>query len=241
MPKKIYICGDSFGCPPLGWHIDTWPELLAKQLGADFSIINLSISCASNLLIRIQVDRAIQQKADFVIVLATSCTRSQGSTKRTETKHTDIYDRFAKVGEKDPAFDSRDLACYSIMSLDETCVFSHDDISCIKNYQSRFFDLNLAIVENQYLIESSLAALEHSRIPFLFDQGGFENPMFGDTRSSEYFSRFSQYKSELNQWSEYSKLGASGVPHLHIVDQSVHEKIAGYYCQEIHSLLCSTR
>lgn len=233
MPKKIYICGDSFGCPDLGWKIDCWPILLAKKLGDGFQIINLSISCASNFLIRVQVDRAIQGNADFVIMLATSCTRSQGLTKTPTGQYTDIYDRFVRIGQIDPNSKTRDLACYSIKSLNDTCVFDKDRISLIRNYQIEMFDLDLAIAENQYMIESSLYALESSGIPFIFDQGGFENPSFGDIKTTDYFQRFSRYKSELNQWTEYSKLPPSGIPHLHIVDQLVHERIADYYREKI--------
>ena len=57
--KKIYICGDSFGCPDFGWDIDPWPVILQHQLGNEYEVINLSISCASNFLIRVQVDKAI--------------------------------------------------------------------------------------------------------------------------------------------------------------------------------------
>jgi len=228
--KKVFICGDSFGCPDLDWKIDPWPVLLQKKLGADYSVINLSVSCASNLLIRIQVDRAIEESADFVILLGTSCTRDQGRIKARSNNFDHIYQRFARIGEKDQQADVRDLACYSMLSINDSCVFSDEDQQILKKYHSRLFDLDLAIVHNKFLIESSLYTLTHNRIPFLFDQGGFENPIFGDV-SKTYFSQFDNYRSEINMWTVSKRL--PGETHKHILDPTIHEKISQYYYQKI--------
>ena len=107
--KSVYICGDSFGCPNLGWPFSPWPELLQTYLGAEYQVINLSICCASNLVIRMQVDRAVENSADFVILQCTASTRSQGQTGASQT-NTSLLDRFVRIGEPDPELDSRDLA-----------------------------------------------------------------------------------------------------------------------------------
>jgi hypothetical protein len=227
--KKIYICGDSFGCPNIGWRFDTWPQLLSAQLGSDYTVTNLSICCASNLLIRIQVDRAIANQADFVILLGTTCTRSQGYVQKINQPNADIYDRFVRVGDKSDDVSKRDLACYSIHSLNETCVFDKDDISSIKDYQSRLFDLDLAIYENLCIIESSLHRLKEHNISFIFDQGGFENPIFGNVRQTNYFSNFNKYKSQINQWTLSSYSPDTNMAHFHITDPIVHAHIADYY------------
>lgn len=229
--KKVFICGDSFGCPDLGWDISTWPVLLQKKLGSDnYDVINLSVSCASNLLIRIQVDLAIEQSADFVILLGTSCTRDQGLIKSTKTDHVDIYSRFARIGEKDQSHQTRDLACYSMLSIDDSCVFSKEDQIILKEYHSRLFDLDLAIAHNKFLIESSMYSLVHNNIPFLFDQGGFENPIFGTVRRS-YFDQFEDFRSEINMWTLAKDL--PNQPHKHILDQDIHKNICDYYHQKI--------
>jgi hypothetical protein len=204
--------------------------LLQEKLGSDYSVINLSISCASNLLIRLQVDYAIEQSADFVILLGTSCTRDQGRAKEQSNNFDHIYQRFARIGEKDTHSDSRDLACYSMLSINNSCVFSESDQQILKEYHSRLFDLDLAIVHNKFLIESSLYTLVNNRIPFLFDQGGFENPIFGNV-SKTYFNQFDAYRSEINMWT-LSK-GLPGETHKHILDPMIHGKIFQYYCQKI--------
>ena len=235
--KKIYICGDSFGCPDLGWEIDPWPVLLQQKLGADYEITNFSISCASNFLIRIQVDLAIDAEADFIIMLATTCTRSQGKLKNKKTQYKNIYDRFCRIGQLDLDEHKRDLACYSMRSLDETCVFSGTELNTLKEYRTDIFDLELSVLENQFIIESSLHKIKNYDIPFLFDQGGFENPIFGDVYHDNYFAEFSNNKTEINQWTMAHQLLKPRQPHFHIVDAESHSKIANYYRQKILAML----
>jgi hypothetical protein len=231
--KKIYICGDSFGCPNNEWDFDPWPVLLANRLGDNYTVINLSISCASNLLIRMQVDQAIATRADFVILLGTTCTRSQGHVKTVNQPNKDIYERFVRIGNDDVDHDSRDLACYSLRSLNETCIFNNDDIKSIKDYQSRLFDLDLAIYENQCIIESSLYRLKEHNISFKFDQGGFENPIFGDIRRTDYFSNFEEHRSKINQWTMSTYSSNTPMGHYHITDANIHTQIADYYYNTI--------
>ena len=238
--KKVYICGDSFGCPTIGWSFDPWPLLLASQLGSVYTVTNLSICCASNLLIRMQVDRAIAGQADFIILLGTACTRSQGQVRTVNQPNTGIYDRFVRIGDQNDNVTTRDLACYSIHSLNETCVFDKDDIASIKDYQSRLFDLDLAIYENQCIIESSLHQLKEHHIPFIFDQGGFENPIFGDVRRTDYFSNFDEHKSGINQWTLSSYAPNTNMAHFHITDPMVHAQIADYYKIIIEKFLLTT-
>jgi hypothetical protein len=232
--KKVYICGDSFGCPDLGWDIDPWPVVLQNLLGNKYQVVNLSVSCSSNFLIRVQVDKAIRESADFVIILGTSSTREQGKVKDMPAQYNDIYDRFRKIGQQDPNKPTRDLSCYSMASLDDDiCEFESNDLAVLKKYYGTIFDLELEIQKNQYIIESSLYTLREHNMPFLFDQGGFENPIFGNVRDGEYFSNFKQYKTQINQWTLASKLPNPNKLHFHIVDQKTHQDIADYYYQNI--------
>lgn len=231
--KKIYICGDSFGCPDFGWTFDPWPVILQHLLGNDYQVINLSISCASNFLIRVQVDKAIKESADFVILLGTSSTREQGKVKNIPPQYDNVYDRFRKIGQEDSDRFRRDLACYSMVSLNDTCEFEPKDVSVLQEYYGVVFELDLEIQKNQYIIESSLYTLREHDIPFLFDQGGFENPIFGNVREQDYFANFKQYQTLINQWTLASMLPDSNRYHFHIVDQPTHQDIANYYCQNI--------
>lgn len=230
--KSVYICGDSFGCPDLGWPITPWPTRLQTMLGRNYIVNNLSISCASNLIISLQVDRAIASKADYVILLCTSSTRSQGQIG-TKKQYSDLLDRFVKIGTHDLDLKKRDLACYSLHSLDESCVFTPDYQVLISNYQSRLFDLDLEIYHNQCIIESMLNRLINNNTNFLFDQGGFENPIFGKVNQQKYFAEFDQYRSDINQWTIAAELPTVALTHFHILDESVHNNIANYYADKI--------
>ena len=61
--KTLAICGDSFAVadPDYG---PMWAELLTDMLGSEWTVHNTSSVAASNLLINIQTQQAIQRKAD---------------------------------------------------------------------------------------------------------------------------------------------------------------------------------
>lgn len=222
--KTIYICGDSFACQDADSMIQPWVDILADSLGFDFRIKNLSMVCASNFLIRLQVDKAINEHADYIIMFCTASTRGQGRLWNTGTG--DMLDRFYRIGSTDN--EQRDLACYSTLSMDETCVFDPDQMRIIDAYHKNVHDLDLAIRENQFIIESSLYRLKDSGIPFTWDQGGFENPRFGGPQIQDYFSAFVSWRSEKNIWNLAGR-AKSHRPYFHIVDQSVHRDLAEYY------------
>lgn len=232
--KVVYICGDSFACSDPDSSVRPWSELLQEYLGQDFQIKNLSSVCASNFLIRLQVDRAIENKADFIIMFCTSSTRAQG--KLNSNNQGDMLDRFYRIGEDNTP--RQDLACYSMFSLDETCVFDSTQIESIRLHYTHVYDLGIAIKENQFIIESSLYRLRESSIPFIWDQGGFENPNFGGPLVQDYFPEFSKWRSEINIWNVAGRV-KSHRPYFHIVDQDAHLALADYYWTKISCSLTS--
>lgn len=195
----MYVCGDSFGVPDPDYGA-CWIDYLPMP------VTNLSEVCASNLLIAQQVDQAIAECADFVVILFTASTRLQ-------TKH---------QGRAVP---------YSIHSLDHTTPFDANQLRILKEYTVEFWDLELAIYQNQLIIEAVLNRLEKSKIPFLFDQGGFEHPSYGATQ--QYFQNYRQYRSAWNLWDHASH--RSHRPYYHIVDDQIHRSVAHYYTQQYES------
>jgi len=203
MKSLLYICGDSFGVPDPDYGA-CWVDYLLPLVPAHH-VINLSRVCASNLMISQQVDQAIG-RADQIIVLCTASTRSQ--TRQN--------------GQVVP---------YSMHSLDSTTPFNSDQLSILKNYTREFFDLRLAIYENQCIIESMLQRLTESGRPFIWDQGGFEHASYGGTE--QYFVKWSQRRSSRNLW-DYAQ-SREHRPYYHIVDDSVHRDVAAYYAEWIHA------
>ena len=198
--KQVYICGDSF-CVPDPEYGACWVDLLAEQR----TVVNLAQVSATNLLISQQVDQAIAESADFVIVQGTSCTRS-------ETRHN---------GKVVP---------YSFLTANTTTTkFNNRQLNIMREYYTEFFDLDLAIYHNQCIIQNTLQKLMDSGIPFRFDQGGFEHPKFEATRS-DYFAKFNSYRSTINLWDHANTRDYR--PYYHIRDAEVHYSIAQYYIKE---------
>jgi hypothetical protein len=75
--KKLIVCGCSYSAPSsLPEYVGTsWSEVLAKKLG--WNLENYARQGCSNGGIRIQIDEAIKQRPDFVIVTPTSYDRME--------------------------------------------------------------------------------------------------------------------------------------------------------------------
>ena len=198
--KQVYVCGDSF-CVSDPDYGQCWVDLLAKQR----NVVNLAQVSSTNLLISRQVDQAIAESADFVIVQGTSCTRS-------ETR-----------------FDGQ-VVPYSFLTANTTTTkFNNRQLIIIREYYTEFFDLDLAIYHNQCIIQNTLQKLLDSGIPFRFDQGGFEHASYGGT--GQYFAQYTQYRSRYNLWDHADTRKFR--PYYHVTDQQIHQWVAEYYAQEI--------
>lgn len=196
---NVYICGDSF-CVSDPEYGPCWVDYLSQQR----SVRNLAQVAATNLMISMQVDQAIEESADFIIVQGTACTRSQ------------------------VRFQNR-VVPFSYHTANQTTTpFTLDQLDILKKYYTEFFDLELAVYENKCIIENTLHKLVNSGVRFLFDQGGFEHPSFGSTKM--YFDQFDQYRSKINLW-DYS-ITRNYRPYYHITDTAIHREVADYYIRE---------
>lgn len=201
----IYVCGDSF-CVSDPEYGPCWVDILAQR----FPLTNLAQVAATNLLINQQVCRAIAAKASFVIVTATSVTRSE-----------------KRVGST--------IVPFSYHTANRiTTPFTDSQLKILRDYFTEFFDLKLTIQQNQITIEHTLNLLVQNGIPFRFDQGGFEHSSFGNT-SKGYFKNFDLYRSHINLW-DYP-ITRPYRPYYHITDSSVHQQVADYYTKIIKQLL----
>lgn len=196
----IAVCGDSF-CVPDPEYGPMWVDQLAEHC----ELHNYSERTATNLLIARQVDQAIQDRADFVIVHFTSCTR----------------------GEK---LCNGQYVPFSYHTASEiTTPFDSNALRILKEYYTEFFDLSLAIYQNAITIEHTLQKLVQSKVPFRFDQGGFEHSSYGGT--GKYFAQHAQYRSRYNLWDHVTARHYR--PYYHITDSHIHQQVAEYYQQEI--------
>lgn len=212
----VYICGDSFGFsdPEYGY---CWADRLAKRT----TVVNLCQVAASNFQIALQVQRAIKQRASYIVYLATSSVRQDAPFKEGVG---DLLDRYVDITNPDLA---KTVTSYSVTSLNNTTPFTEDQLAVLKLYHKSFFDLDIAIHQNELVIEGTLSKLVASGIPFTFDQGGFEHPKFANARDS-YFEIYKKYRSEICLWDYVDEL-LMHRPYYHITDHAIHEEIANYY------------
>ena len=213
--KHIYICGDSFATPDPEYGT-MWAEILERKLGTDYRMVNHSSVAASNLLVAVQVDHAIKQHADFVIVLATACTRDEARVK--PATDLDLMSRF----------NCHELVSYSVFRPYRSHLNTEDQ-QAISDFHLRYTDLELNIFRDHTLLLGTLLRLQQAGIPFLFDQGGFEHPRFGGSR--EYFTEFDSVRTELNVWDYGTTVDER--PYYHITEAAIHQQIADYYYTEI--------
>lgn len=216
--KSIYICGDSFGSTDPEYGNYCWVDVLTQQLDKQATVTNLSMVNASNLVISLQVDRAIAAKPDFIICLCTSSVRTASVIA---PDNSELLDRFY----------NKTLVSYSIATVDERApALGRDQVNRIKAYHAEFFDLDLSIYESQCIIENTLHKLVNSGISFRYDQGGFEHPRFGG-KINYYFKEFQRYCSQYNLW-DYALVNQYR-PYFHITDPAVHQMIAEYYIKQL--------
>ena len=218
--KKVYICGDSFSTqdPEYG---PCWVDMLEDRLAGQTHVVSLGSVSASNLLVSLQVKRAIEQKADFVIFHATTVTR--GEVAVDDQTHGDLLDRFQQ----------HHLISFSIFRPYRS-VLDKSQQQQIENFYGSYFDLDLAIHRDQCIIESCLYRLVNSGTAFLFDQGGFEHVKFTKSKQN-YFQLWNQYRSAVNLWDYADTVNER--PHFHIQDQHIHQEVADYYFTEIKKTL----
>jgi hypothetical protein len=225
--KQIYICADSFGCYDPDYPGMSWHEKLEKKL-PQFKIINFSKVCASNLMISLQVDKAIIEQADFVISMGTSVLRDEVKITNIESK-LPLVDRFVDI-TSDNNLDTQNLISYTMLNINQEFLSKvNDTLTAYKKLK----DLELLIYKDQCIIENTLQKLVDSNIPFVFDQGGFENPQYGAIKNC-YFEKFKKYQSKKNIWNYTSN--RSFRPYYHLIDDNITDEIAQYY----YSLIVNT-
>ena len=216
----IYICGDSFACSDAEYG-PSWVDLLSEKLNNN--LVNLSRVGASNLQISLQVGSAIEQGAKYIIYLATSSVRNDVAFQQANTGP--LLARYTDLVSADS---SKDLISYSIPTIFNAKVFNAQQIEFLKRYHTEFFDIDLAVYQNQMIIEGTLSMLKSSGISFQFDRGGFEHKKFAGAQSKKYFANYSEYFSKLNLW-DFVDAPLPYRPYYHINDIGIHQQIANYY------------
>ena len=144
MPKKVYICGDSFSSTDPRFPEKSWPEKMTQKIKNHCEVVNLSRPCSSNFFIGLQVQETIQAGADFILVFFTTSSRNEIRFRPSNTSTlAPLIDRFVDLNRSDNS--DSDLSCFSFYSLDHTTLFDQDQLDLLAKYHKNFFDLDLEI------------------------------------------------------------------------------------------------
>lgn len=198
MKPRVYICGASDCFTDVDYPGQSWTEHLQVAM-PDHDIVNLAIEGASNFVIHLQVDRAIEEQADYVIVHFTSSVRQEIRIANTDDDRP-LLDRFYRHHLSQP---NPTLLTLSFFQSHNSPALARQQQQKLKEFQLEFFDLDIAIKKNYYIIQNALDALVRHGQPFLFSQGGFEHPDFTEDKNLKYqtaFDAYNAWRSKINLW-----------------------------------------
>lgn len=179
--KQVYTCGCSF------MSLDTTPgpvksflDMWATYKGLEH--VSLARSGATNFLIRLQIEHAIANKADFVIVGATSSDRIDIPLRTdipcpVELEHVD-YQGYASVSEQNVK--SQDYVLSDSLSNLRGDLFMHSNhkrpidrntVEAVKYYVANLHNFSLEQTRDRFVISDGLRRLQQLNIPFVFLAG----------------------------------------------------------------------
>lgn len=190
--KKLIVCGCSFSAPAKDLPGTAYGEVLAKKLEWDVEI--LARQGCSNGGIRVQIDEAIRQQADFVIVAPTFHDRieipagaapyvpSENENKgwasdlqrHLQTDHGIGYNRDAGINNINYGTNPYRMICETIFSLAEN--YEHPYRSgkidkntqgAVKQYVNFMYDSEWKRQQDEWIVRDGIMQLHYSNIPFL--------------------------------------------------------------------------
>jgi hypothetical protein len=215
--KHIVVCGDSFNVDDIDYPNIHWTTKLNN-----FKLTNLSIPGASNLVIRLQLDKAIELEPDLIVVSFTSSMRT--IVKYNKQINSNLLDRIYHAPHNKNEFD---LISFPYAGAELYNVLTANQLSILKDYVSEFVDLDLLRSENYFIIKDALETLVQSKIKFNFSLGGFDHQSF-TTQTNFNFSKFIQHQCPINLW-DHCSAKKQLRPWYHVADINIHSNLAEYY------------
>jgi hypothetical protein len=198
--KKLIVCGCSYSAPShkTEYAGTSWSEVLAKKLG--WNLENYARQGCSNGGIRIQIDEAIKQRPDFVIVTPTSYDRMEIPNFKNETKplldsfvdlfvtNENLHYRKSGIGYEYNAgleninyihnFETSRLICETIHTLTSGDYHNYrhyqipNDIKkALEMYINYLYDSTWKHQTDIYIIRDGLVQIQANNIPFLVNPG----------------------------------------------------------------------
>lgn len=211
----IVVCGDSFYFDDPSFPDIHWTSKISN-------VTNLSVPGASNFVIRLQIDKAIELKPEFIAVSFTSSLRDLLKFKDGK----DTNDLLERIRLPDSTKNS-DLVSVPYAGAHYYDVFNDTQLDILKSYVTEFVDLDVVRQKNYYYIKDGLETLYQSNIKFSYSLGGFDHKTF-DPSTKFNFSKFENYETPINLW-DYCNKEKHLRPWFHVLDLDVHNKLAEYF------------
>lgn len=220
MYKTLYICGDSFcGHDPDYTH--SWVNEFANR-HPELIICNLASPAASNYLIYLQVKEALANNCDYLIYHATSSIRHE-FVLTADNANKDSYDRYWNVLAPVPT----PMISISWPNPHHTAkdqVISQARQKEIREFYFNHIDLQSLIEKNYIFIQYTLNLLAASNAQWLWSQGGFEHPAFGNVRAWDFDKT---REATINLWDYYKPKVIR--PYHHVDDTAIIKKVCDHY------------
>jgi hypothetical protein len=173
--KTLYTLGDSFmtvDYPPGG--ITSFLESYAER--KQFQHISLGRAGATNFMIRLQIEQAIHEHADYVVVATTCSDRFDVALDPDELfgefglQHI-LHTGYGSASEKNVQHANLKIISDTFVNIERQ---SHEKIisqvqrHALKNYVTNLHSVSLANQKDYYIISDGLRKLQSVQIPFVF-------------------------------------------------------------------------
>jgi hypothetical protein len=221
---RLFICGDSF-CFPDPQYGPCWVDLI-QIARPNIEIVNLSSPGASNYLISLQVQHALENKSNWIIYHATSSIRQEFSISRNIATKDSIDRYWNPLSKQNKAVVSNSW----ISATRNTDDLLLEGDQTIKRFFTEYIDLPSMINKNYIFIDYTLKLLDSSlpRSQWAWSPGGFEHKNFSDSVSWD-FSNFQNRICKINLWDDYDN--SKMRPYYHVTDPEIHQKVCETYLQ----------
>lgn len=173
---KFYCCGDSFFVEDNAWG-NNIAQHIAKKL--DIKIINYAKLGASNFTIRLQVEKAISEGADLIIIGFTSVDRIE----------IPLCDYRFKDGIENVDYSTNttlpNFFRITRTSIKSDVISNFEQTDFLKSYLANFYDPEYKRQIDFFIVSGLLDKLKKLNIPFVFTRGGLTGPDFSEWAENE--------------------------------------------------------
>jgi hypothetical protein len=220
--STLYICGDSFCTEDLS-HGTSWVGLLKDAL-PNINIVNLASPGASNYLISLQVQHALDNKCDYLIYHATSSIRNEFQIGTSDHKK----DHIERYWHPDDQNNKSVLSTSWISATRNTSDVMLDHNNTIKGFFTNHVDFLSMVRKNYIFIDYTLKIIRSKmgNTNWLWSRGGFEHYKFSESQSWN-FSSYQVEESTINLWDDFDHDLLR--PYYHVTDFTIHQRVCNLY------------